>query len=232
MSKMKRAASSTSLSKKQRYVKKSPSRRFGAPPRSLRMYKTGFPKQMTITHKYTYTGYIQWTSPNANVVYWNFGVNCLYDPYLSIGGNQPLYFDQLAAIYDHYTVTKSRIKATLIPNTNVPFIGGIAIDDDSTPAITEVNVLAQQPSAVFLTSHRDAEVMRLYHSWDATKAFGPNPLDNDQLRGNSGANPSETQSFIIFARPNNQAAESTVFDITVTIEYDTIWTELSSMTGS
>ena len=120
--------------------------------------------------------------PNANIVYWNFGVNCLYDPYLSVGGTQPLYFDQLAAIYSHYTVMKSRIKVTMIPNTVEPFVGGICVDDDSLLAVTELQVLAQQPSSVYLTSQRDAEIVRLYHSWDATKAFGPNPLDNDELR--------------------------------------------------
>ena len=80
---------------------------------------------MFITHKYTQTSSLQWTTPNANIVYWNFGVNCLYDPYLSVGGTQPLYFDQLAAIYSHYTVMKSRIKVTMIPNTVEPFVGGI-----------------------------------------------------------------------------------------------------------
>ena len=44
---------------------------------------------MFITHKYTQTSSLQWTTPNANIVYWNFGVNCLYDPYLSVGGTQP-----------------------------------------------------------------------------------------------------------------------------------------------
>ena len=181
---------------------------------------------MFITHKYTQTSSLQWTTPNANIVYWNFGVNCLYDPYLSVGGTQPLYFDQLAAIYSHYTVMKSRIKVTMIPNTVEPFVGGICVDDDSLLAVTELQVLAQQPSSVYLTSQRDAEIVRLYHSWDATKAFGPNPLDNDELRGDVSANPVETQAFMVFARPVNQAGVTTVFDIMVTIEFDTVWTEL------
>ena len=49
----------------------------------------------------------------------------------------------------------------------------MCVDDDSLLAVTELQVLAQQPSSVYLTSQRDAEVVRLYHSWDATKAFGP-----------------------------------------------------------
>ena len=168
--------------------------------------------------------------PNANIVYWNFGVNCLYDPYLSVGGTQPLYFDQLAAIYSHYTVMKSRIKVTMIPNTVEPFRRHMC--RRRFLAVTELQVLAQQPSSVYLTSQRDAEIVHLYHSWDATKAFGPNPLDNDELRGCVSANPVETQAFMVFARPVNQAGVTTVFDIMVTIEFDTVWTELRTMTGS
>lgn len=230
---MKRPASGTKSSKKPKtMVAKKTVKSFGAPSKSLRLYKTGFPKQMFITHKYTQTSSLQWTTPNANIVYWNFGVNCLFDPYLSVGGTQPLYFDQLAAIYSHYTVMKSRIKVTMIPNTVEPFVGGICVDDDSLLAVTELQVLAQQPSSVYLTSQRDAEIVRLYHSWDATKAFGPNPLDNDDLRGDVSANPVETQAFMVFARPVNQAGVTTVFDIMVTIEFDTVWTELRTMTGS
>ena len=62
-----------------------------------------------------------------------------------------MYFDQLAAIYSHYTVMKSRIKVTMIPNTVEPFVGGICVDDDSLLAVTELQVLAQQPSSVYFT---------------------------------------------------------------------------------
>ena len=55
---------------------------------------------------------------------------------------------------------KSRIKVTMIPNTVEPFVGGICVDDDSLLAVTELQVLAQQPSSVYLTSQRDAEIVR------------------------------------------------------------------------
>ena len=58
------------------------------------------------------------------------------------------------------------------------------------------------------------------------KHLVPNPLDNDELRGDVSANPVETQAFMVFARPVNQAGVTTVFDIMVTIEFDTVWTEL------
>ena len=126
--------------------------------------------------------------PNANIVYWNFGVNCLY----SVGGTQPLYFDQLAAIYSHYTVMKSRIKVTMIPNTDEPFVGGICVDDDSLLAVTELqNVSAATffPSTLLLSG-----TLRLFvvSFLGCDQSIWSNPLDNDELRGDVSANPVET----------------------------------------
>ena len=63
-------------------------------------------------------------------------------------GHQPLYFDQVAAIYQHYTVMKARMKVTIVPNTVDAYVSGILIDDDLTPAITTLDGMVEQPSAV------------------------------------------------------------------------------------
>lgn len=175
---------------------------------------------------------MSWTTAGTGAVYQNFGVNCLWDPWLAVGGQQPMYFDQLSAIYNHYVVTKSTIKATVVSNRVEGFVAGIMIDDDSSPAVTDLNWLTQQPSAVFLTSHRDVEVTRLYKSWDASVAFGPNPTDNPTLKGDPASNPTETQAYIVFARPIDATAPTTTFDLYVTMEFDTTWMELKTLPGS
>ena len=53
---------------------------------------------------------------------------------------------------------KARMKVTIVPNTVDAYVSGILIDDDLTPAITTLDGMAEQPSAVFKTSQRDAEV--------------------------------------------------------------------------
>ena len=67
-------------------------------------------------------------------------------------GAPALYFDQVAAIYQHYTVMKARMKVTIVPNTVDAYVSGILIDDDLTPAITTLDGMVEQPSAVFKTS--------------------------------------------------------------------------------
>ena len=63
-------------------------------------------------------------------------------------GAPALYFDQVAAIYQHYTVMKARMKVTIIPNTVDAYVSGILIDDDLTPTITTLDGMVEQPSAV------------------------------------------------------------------------------------
>ena len=54
-----------------------------------------------MTHRYSQNVQYTHVGPNANSQYANFGTNCLFDPWLTVGGHQPLYFDQVAAIYQH-----------------------------------------------------------------------------------------------------------------------------------
>ena len=107
------------------------------------------------------------------------------------------------------------------------------IDDDGTPSVTHLDMITQQPSAVFSTSHRDVSAMRLYKSWNAVSVFGPNLMDNDQLRGNASSNPAEIQSFTVFVRPiDHTTTNQTQYEYMAEIEFDTIWNELRSMSGS
>ena len=69
-------------------------------------------------------------------------------PMADCRGHQPLYFDQVAAIYQHYTVMKARMKVTIVPNTVDAYVSGILIDDDLTPTITTLDGMVEQPSAV------------------------------------------------------------------------------------
>ena len=38
-----------------------------------------------------------------------------------------LYFDQVAAIYQRYTVMKARMKVTIVPNTVDAYVSGILV---------------------------------------------------------------------------------------------------------
>jgi len=214
------------------YPVKTGYKKFGAVPRSLVQYSTGFPKQLKITHRYTTTFNLVFSGPSFNALTLSYGVNCLYDPQLSIGGNQPLYFDQVASIYNHYTVLKSRMTLSLSSNSADGYVAGIYIDDDATPLQLLLDTIVEQPSAIYKHGSRDNGVIYLNKTWDCKSVFGPSPLDNDELQGNVSANPQEIQAFTLFVRPVNGGVTSGNYDGTVVIEYDTIWHELRSIASS
>ena len=60
--------------------------------RPMVQYASGFPKQLKITHKFTQSNWLTYSGPNLNCVWYSYGVNCLYDPVLAVGGTQPMYF--------------------------------------------------------------------------------------------------------------------------------------------
>ena len=63
------------------------------------------------------------------------------------GAPAPLLWS-IAAIYQHYTVMKARMKVTIVPNTVDAYVSGILIDDDLTPTITTLDGMVERPSAV------------------------------------------------------------------------------------
>lgn len=163
-------------------------------------------------------------------------VNSLYDPDQINVGHQPLYFDQLMAIYDHYTVVSSRIEVTIqytsVTTGTIPW--GIYIDDDtSTTGASGVSSCMERPGCVYAVSLPLAAGTgrMLTHSWDAVRAFGPNPLANDNLQGNSSASPTEQQFFVIWADGgvNWNSGQITVL---VKVVYTVIFDELATIAQS
>jgi len=226
---MKRSRAPSSLAKRSKPTNKET---FGAVriPRSLAP-RTGFPKQMKMTHKYCEVINLTMPPGSINTVYGSWGVNCLWDPNLLVGGHQPYYFDQLTPIYNHYIVLSSRLVMELVCTTDVPFTAGVYIDDDSTPARTELQTVMENQSANYKTSRGNAEPIVIKKKWDAKAAFGGNIFDNDSLQGDVASNPIETQAYICFCGEPNSTTTYTVTG-TVTIYYDTVWDELKQPTGS
>jgi len=199
-------------------------------PRGL-AFKTGFPKQMKITHKYCEGFMLAWNGPTANVAYQSWSVNGLFDPNLAVGGHQPLYFDQMAALYNHYTVMASRCVVQMLTNNTTTYAAGIYIDDDSTPTTQNLETVMEQNSAITKIGQYQFGAEVYTRKWDAKAAFGGNVMDNDNLQGTSVANPTEQQAFIVYQRPLDGITTSTVTGF-ITIYYDTVWDELKQVGGS
>jgi len=202
-------------------------------PTVVRVGKQAFPKQLMNT--LSYTELVQYNvSVGTSGANYAWVANGLYDPNRTGTGHQPLYFDQLASIYNHYTVLRSRIKATI----SYPYTGGINaivcnlyLDDDNTPK-TDALVASEMPFASTRVTRPQYDApITLYQRFDAAKVFGGNPASNDQLHGTSAANPAETSQFFIQTWDNTLSGATNV-QVFVQLEFDVLWDELTSIASS
>lgn len=200
-------------------------------PTKVYIGKQPFPLQLFNTVKYAESVII--TLSGIGFKAYQFSCNALYDPNVTGTGHQPAYFDQIMAIYDHYTALRSRFKITPCVNSSetTPYFACIYIDDDTSVVSTFDQALEQKncgKSYNWLPSAGPAPT--LYSSWDAAKTFGPNPQAQDSLQGSATTNPTE-QSYFTFVIQSGATITAT-FTAVVEIEYDVVWDELKTISQS
>jgi len=190
----------------------------------------GFPRQLTIRHRYVDNQRIVSTTGALSTL--SYRCNGMFDPDASAGGHQPMYFDQLTAIYDHFTVIKSKIKLTFTPEGGTSFASfGVFINDDNvlTPAtLAGCQEQSSSLNGIMSLTSSDPQVRTSY--WSAVKAFGPNPLANDNLQGTSAADPTEQQTWTIYV--GNTTATTVNVAVLIEIEYTAVWDELKDLASS
>lgn len=234
---IKRAAqkgTSTQVVKKARQQQKTLSKR--NVPRNLTSVNLGigFPKRLVATLKYGGTFTI--TSTNSLAGFYQFSCNGLYDPNITGTGHQPMYFDNLMAVYDHYTVIGSKVTATVVPNSASDGPGAFSIfinDDTTTSAGTFISDVSEQSSGTPITVLPIGQSMplKVVKTWSAKQTFGGSVLGNDNLQGTASANPLE-QSYYQFAYQDLRAAGTSTVTVIVNIEYTAVFDELKDQAAN
>lgn len=193
--------------------------------------RIGFPPTIKFKHKYR----AHVTTSGSGLQSYQFRCNGMYDPDSTGVGSQPLYFDQLAAVYNHYTVISSHIKVTSIPapNTTEDAYRIILFLNDGnaiTPATSEA--IAEQTSAVStVCSSLNPSTSVLERSWSLARAFGGR-VSESRFTGNAGADPSEQTIYNIVVQAMDGGVSSVAVYHDVEIEYTAVWSELKDIPGS
>lgn len=192
--------------------------------------KTGFPKELRVRHRYVQ--HLTLSSVGGALTSNSFSCNGMFDPDMSGAGTQPLYFDQVASIYNHYTVLNSKITVEFAPFTNntTGNIGGVFINDDATVSPADAATLCQQNSSSYGLMQTFTHPYKKVRKWSAKENFG-SALGDPNLQGSASANPTEQQAFTVFWQNISAATNATAYCL-VTIEYDAIWQELKDITTS
>lgn len=198
----------------------------------------GFPKKLCITHKYADKGIM--TCASGVMQTQLFVANGMYDPDYSGLGHQPIYFDEISALYDHYVVIGSRIRVTfgMYPGQSGfgNFRCGLFISDTNTPSVTNFNALAEQGTARWKMLSGDVttgpmDQRSLRHKWSAKKYFGKGVLANTELQGTGSTNPTEKSYFCLAVEPLSDTVTESL-QYTVEIDYIAVWKEVKALASS
>lgn len=183
----------------------------------------GFPKKLKCVHKYV-TSLV--ASAVAATYNHQFSCNGMFDPDITSFGHQPLYFDQLAAVYNHYTVFKSTCIFKIVM-TNVPCLVTSYIDDDTSFSVASAS--AEQSTAT-ATTHSQLAVRPtvLSRTWVAKQFFGGDIFDNDNLQGSAAANPVE-QSYFTLNISSMDGVTFPTFTVLTEVIYEAVWDELRNV---
>jgi len=192
----------------------------------------GFPKMLKFKHKYASQIDL---SPGASMSHYLFRANGMYDPDYTGTGHQPMYFDQMSALYNHYTVIGSKIKYTVVPagtTVQVPYKVITWINDDAA-TVGNIDALAENKFAKQRICGGGINPTKVVvtNTWSAKKFFGGSIMANDQLQGSNGADPTEVSYFQLTIRSIDGVSTVNVHVI-VEIEYVAVWKELKELSTS
>lgn len=198
---------------------------------TISMYRSpraGFPFQMRMVHRYC--SLINLTYTIGALPVYTFSANGLYDPDISSTGHQPMYFDQMAAIYNHYNVSSSRIVvkgSSPAATSGVTSVVGVTLDDDASIGYSfSANLIEDntKKSAWAITGGVNAQTVALRCNWRHRQVFGGDLLADTENQGTSAANPADQSYYNVWLETTDRST-TTLFQAMVEIEYDTIWTE-------
>lgn len=230
---MPRKYAKTKAKAKPKYYKKKIQRKKAIIPRSMVSIGQGFPKKLTMTHKFYLTGGL--TSTSGNIGSYKISCNDMYRPDLTGGTTkQPMFFDQISVLYDHFTVIGSRCKFTVTPETTTTNTSRCAmfIDDNATTAQTSLDAIAEQQQGkgikFFLAGNNNYQVYT--SKWSARKFFGKSPLANTDLQGTPSASPIEQSFFTLCVQTDDTATIG--FNFIAQVEYIAVWAELKEVSQS
>ncbi len=128
-----------------------------------------------------------------------FSANGLFDPDITGVGHQPRGFDQLMALYDHYTVIGSKCEALFSADEAAnPLCFGIALMDGPTTSADADNYLEEPFNAMGIATPGGNQV-KLLQKFSPKFLGYKNPMSVEELEGTDSANPAEQAYYQVYA---------------------------------
>lgn len=129
-------------------------------------------------------------------------INDLYDPQFAVGGHQPIGFDNLMQFYNHFTVTKARLKVTFVnegaSQTQSNSVVGIELSGNPTPTTAINDIYEQGHSNYKVTTWNEGKPIIVKKVCDISKFLNQDVLDEDSNAGSVTSRPDELVFMHIF----------------------------------
>ena len=187
--------------------------------------KQAVPKQWFNQHRYVE---LQNVTLSAGIGKYIFSANGMYDPNISGTGHSPLFYDQMTAMYNHYTVLSSKVSVEIVYNG---ILAAALYCDDDTSTQSSVNTAAEMPDAVSTLNNGAVNKFPiLYQSFNAANTYGPNPQAQDSLQGTITANPSEQLYYVLVLY--DSTGPNTTVQTFWKVEYNVVWDEVVTVAQS
>lgn len=211
-----------SVAKRQNYQKRA----------SLYRSLSGFPKKMEI--KLRWVENFQIPLSGTTIESRSFRANGMRHIF-GTSTHQPLYFDKLMDIYNHYIVMQSGVKFTISRRdddgtaNNGTVLAACYLNDDSAVVPTNVTYAMEQSTgkALQVAALQSRNTRYITSYYNAKSTFGKAPSSDDALRGDAAADPVETTYFTLCLQ--NVVSQAPVIDVLIEIEYLATFFELKDV---
>jgi len=185
----------------------------------------GFPDRLQT--KLRYCDVVTLTPTTGGRSSWAFRMNSLFDPDFTSTGHQPMWFDQLAAVYKAYRVTGAVLKATFVPsiiNTTEatdsgPYIVGITGSTETSLGANSISALLENnnnTTSIVVDKQGATNCETLSQTFSIKRDLGLDTMDGTTGAFVSG-NPSASYYCFVWANDMNENATG---EVTVKIEIE------------
>jgi len=160
-----------------------------------------------------------------------YSANGMFDPNISGIGHQPLLFDQMSALYNHYTVLSAKISVAFMTSGDTASTNSYIValrTSSGTTVETNVDRLMESGEALWTyigQGNGGNSLAVLKKRNNLNKFFGHRVMNEDDNAGSISTNPAEQAYFHVTAGSFADGIDVDPINCVVTIDYDAIWHE-------
>lgn len=191
--------------------------------------KQAFPQTMMANLKYFSQLTLDPTGSTTGIASYPFRANDCYDPDASLGGHQPMGFDQYMAIYGRFHVAGSKITVKVLSGDAAPLNSSVLVGilrSSSQAVPTLISNLVENDKCVYRGYQLGDTSKPLIMKYSTRKAQGISKLmDNQELSGTSGTSPSIIDYFNIWASTVGTGNDPQPVQLQIHLQYSVVFSD-------